>query len=45
MDRQISTIVFTEDAKRFLKRTGVAVIAIEVVVLGAVWFFQAWFGR
>jgi hypothetical protein len=45
MDRQISTIVFTEDAKRFLKRTGVAVIAIEVAVLGAVWLFQAWFGR
>jgi hypothetical protein len=40
-----ASIVLTDDAKRFLKRTGVFVIVLEAVVLGAIWMFQYWFGR
>lgn len=37
--------VLDDDARRFLRGTGVRVILIEVVVLAAVWAFQTWFGR
>jgi hypothetical protein len=38
-------LVLDDEARRFLKTTGVTVVSIEVVVLLAVWAFQAWFGR
>jgi hypothetical protein len=38
-------LVLDDEARRFLKRTGVRVVAIEVVVLAAIWLFQSWFGR
>jgi hypothetical protein len=37
--------VLDDEARRFLRRTGVAVIVVEVMVLTAVWLFQAYFGR
>jgi hypothetical protein len=39
------TVVLDEEARRFLKTTGVVVVSIEVAVVLAVWLFQAWFGR
>jgi len=38
-------VIFDAEARRFLSRTGVRVILIEVVVLAAVWLFQAYYGR
>jgi hypothetical protein len=38
-------LVLDEEARRFLRKTGVTVVSIEVVVLLAVWVFQTWFGR
>ena len=39
------TGVLDADARRFLRRTGVAVVLVEAVVLAAVWLFQHYFGR
>lgn len=39
------SIVLTAEARRFLKRTGVVVVAIEGAVLFAIWLFQIWLGR
>ncbi len=44
-DPQTPTVVLTAEARQFLKRTGVVVIAIEVAVLFAIWLFQIWLGR
>jgi hypothetical protein len=38
-------VVLDDEARQFLKGTGVRVILFEVAVLAAVWFFQSWFGR
>ena len=38
-------VVLDDEARRFLKGTGVRVVLIEVVVVAAIWFFQYWFGR
>lgn len=40
-----SSIVLTDEARRFLKKTGVVVVALEAVVLVAIWLFQTWLGR
>jgi hypothetical protein len=37
--------VLDDEARRFLRRTGVAVILFEVIVLAGVWLFQWYFGR
>lgn len=37
--------VLDTEARRFLRRTGVAVILVEIAVLAGVWFFQQYFGR
>ena len=41
----VRSVVLDDEARRFLKRTGVLVVAIEVIVLAAVLAFQIWFGR
>jgi len=38
-------VILDAEARRFLSRTGVRVILIEVVVLAAVWLFQVYYGR
>ena len=40
-----SSVVLDDEARRFLKRTGVVIIVLEAVVLLAIWVFQTWFGR
>lgn len=40
-----SSVILDDEARRFLKRTGVVIIALEAAVLAAVWVFQTWFGR
>lgn len=34
-----------DEARRFLRRTGAVIIALEAAVLSAIWVFQTWFGR
>jgi hypothetical protein len=38
-------VVLDDEARGFLRGTGVLVIAIEVAVVAAIWAFQWWFGR
>lgn len=38
-------VVLDGEARRFLGRTGVLVLLVEVLVLAGVWFFQSYFGR
>ncbi len=38
-------VVLDPEARTFLRRTGVFVIVIEIVVLAAIWWFQRTFGR
>jgi hypothetical protein len=40
-----SSVVLDDDARHFLKRTGVLVLVVEALVLTSIWFFQFWFGR
>jgi hypothetical protein len=41
----VTAVILDDDARRFLKRTGVVVVALEAAVLAAIWVFQTWFGR
>jgi len=42
---KISSVVLDDEARRFLKRTGILIIVLEAVVLSVIWIFQSWFGR
>jgi hypothetical protein len=45
MTEKKPALVLDDEARGFLKTTGVTVVSIEIVVLLAVWAFQTWFGR
>lgn len=38
------SMVLDAEARRFLGRTGVLVLVVEVLVLAGVWLFQRYFG-
>jgi hypothetical protein len=41
----MSLLVLDGETRRFLRVTGIRVVAVEVAVLAAIWLFQSWFGN